>query len=91
MYKVQAMFGFPHNENSQEVVSISSDSKIKMKSEPKKSDKDLWKFRLPNKSSKYIPETREDVESKNNDLWLSKRYPAEFEKTYLPLSLSETI
>ena len=81
------------NEKSQEAISISSDSENETKSEPKKSDKDWWKVRLifPKKSRKYIPETREDVESKNNDLWLSKRYPAEFEKIYSPLSLSETI
>ena len=73
------------NEKSQEAISISSDSENETKSEPKKSDKEPWKFRLPKKSSKYIPETRKDVECKDNDLWLSKRYPAEFEKNALAI------
>ena len=78
--KAQLVSKFSQNERFQEIISISSDSEKETKSEPKKSDKDLWKFRLPKKSSKYVPETREDVESKDNDKWLSKRYPAEFEK-----------
>ena len=78
--KAQSGSKFSQNERFQEIISISSDSETEPKSEPKKSDKDLWKFRLPKKSSKYVPETREDVESKDNDKWLSKRYPAEFEK-----------
>ena len=40
----------------------------------------MWKFRQPKKSSKYVPEKREDVENKDNEEWLNKRYPSEFEK-----------
>ena len=78
--KAQSSSKFSQNERFQEIISISSDSEKETKSEPKKSDKDLWKFRLPKKSSKYVPETRVDEESKDNNKWLSKRYPAEFEK-----------
>ena len=78
--KAQSSSKFSQNEIFQEIISKSSDSEKETKSTPKKSDKALWKFRLPKKSSKYVPETRVDLESKDNDNWLRKRYPAEFEK-----------
>jgi len=78
--EAQSSLKFSQIGKFQEIISISSDSEEETKSEPKNSDRDLWKFRLPKKSSKYVPETRKDEESKNNDSWLSKRYPVEFEK-----------
>ena len=44
--------------SKEEVILISSDSENESKSEPKRSDKELWKFRMPKKSSKYVPETK---------------------------------
>ena len=78
--KAKGNFEFLANEKNEEVILLSSDSEKETKSEPKESNKEMWKFRIPKKSSKYVPETKEDVEDKNNDLWLSKRYPVEFEK-----------
>ena len=78
--EAQSSLKFSQFEKFQEIISISSDSEEETKSEPKNNDRDLWKFRLPKKSSKYVPQTRKDEESKDNDSWLSKRYPDEFEK-----------
>ena len=78
--KAQSISKLSQNERFQEIISNSSDSEKETKSQPKKRDKELWKFRNPKKSSKYVPEIREDVEYKGNGKWLSKRYPSEFEK-----------
>ena len=85
IYKAKGISDFSADERSQEVILKSSDSENERKAEPKKSDKEIWKFRLPKKSSKYVPGIKEDVECKDNDLWLSKRYPAEFEKNALTI------
>ena len=78
--EVESDLKFSQIEKVQEIISLSSDSEEETKSEPKNSDTDLWKFRLPKQSCKYVPETGKDEESKDNDSWLSKRYPDEFEK-----------
>ena len=52
--EAQSSLKFSQFEKFQEIISISSDSEEETKSELKNSDRDLWKFRLPKKSSKYI-------------------------------------
>ena len=43
-YKAQSGCKLSQNERFQEIISISSDSEKETKSEPKESDKELWKF-----------------------------------------------
>ena len=55
------------------------------------SDKELCMLRNPKKSSKNIPEIMDDVKDKDNERWLSKRYPSKFEKMPMLLNLLELV
>ena len=81
-YKAQSGSKLSQNERFQEIISVSSDSE-KKQPEPKRSEKELWKFRHPKKSNKYVPETREDVENKDNEQWLNIRYLLNLRKMHM--------
>ena len=89
----QSISEFPQQAEIQEIISISSDSEKEIKSEPNKSDKELWKFRNPMTNSKYILDVMDDVEDKDNERWLSKRYTVHLSLRKMPtlLNLSETV
>ena len=70
-YKAQSYLKLSQNKRFQEIISISSDSEKETKSEPKKSDKELWKFRNPKKEQQILHNTikslRDDMMSKDSE------------------------